>query len=278
MDMFAELNEILYAQPIDLPVFNPIAIELLHLLEGPDTDFFKVVSTIKEDQALSAHVLRMANSSSYIGRVCCDTIEKAAIRLGTHQIANLAIAASQASLHVSHHAVVHEIMQDLWLHSHACALGCRSIASMTGHQRLADYAYMAGLLHDIGKLYILKAMETICSLPNSSYCIDRELLVNLFSKLHVELGIHIMTAFHLPELYHQVVACHHAHQLESDIIIDRVLAIVKLVNFNSRRFQLDLYPTVDYFGDSSPELSTLTMDEGVLIKLEEVMLSARDSI
>lgn len=269
------LYEALYAQPINVPVFNPIALELLNLLESPETDFFTVIGTIKEDQAISAHVLKMANSTSYRGLTCCDTIEKAAIRLGTHQLANLAIAASQASLHTSHDPLVNSIMQDLWLHSHACALGCHYLASKSGHQRLADLAYMAGLLHDIGKLYLLKAMESVSHAPSCNIRLERELLVHVFAELHVEFGCRVMEQFNIPILYEQIVAHHHDHSQHHDIIVNTLAGIVRIVNESSRRFQLDLYPTIDGDTIPLPEIDAVPMTESNLAKLESIMSECR---
>lgn len=272
MTIPSRIRYTLYIQPIDLPVFNPVALDVLKLLEDPYTDILDVVRAINEDQALSAQVLRMSNSPSYAGRTRCETIKNAAIRLGARQMSNIAMAASHASLHASESPLINEIMQDLWLHSHACALGCRSVAMNTGQQAIADKAYMAGLLHDIGKLYILKAMERVGQILDLRAALERELLAQIFSEMHVELGCRVMDHWNIPPVYRDIAANHHAELYDHSNIL---LTIVRLVNFNSRNFHLNQYPTLTRQTDAGqPETSPLYMDDSVWTKLEEAMTSA----
>jgi putative nucleotidyltransferase with HDIG domain len=272
MTIPSRIRYTLYIQPINLPVFNPIALEVLKLLEDPYTDILDVVRTISEDQSLSAQVLRMSNSPSYAGRARCETIKNAAIRLGARQMSNIAMAASHASLHTSESPLINEIMQDLWLHSHACALGCRAVAIHTGQQEIADKAYMAGLLHDIGKLYILKAMERISQILDFKNVLERDLLLQVFSEMHVELGCRVMEHWNLPPVYCDIVARHHSEHSDSS---DILLAIVRMVNRNSKNFHLDKYPTLtDQTEDALPETSPLYLDDSTWAKVEEAMASS----
>lgn len=268
-----KMLEELSAQPIDLPVFNPVALDLLHLLAESDINYFKVIKTIKEDEALSARVLKMSNSPSYMGRIRCETIENSAIRLGTQQIANLAIAASHSSLHTSGNPLVDGIMQDLWLHSHSSALGCRSIAVKTSHQGFADHAYMAGLLHDIGKLYLLKAVERICSSGRPGFVLRHDMLQTIFSELHVDYGCRIMDCWNIPVIYRDIVANHHAELTDTE---DFLLAIVRLVNLSGRKYDVSRYPTNTDCCDGYPVASVLRINDAHLSDLEAVMTGVAD--
>ena len=258
--------------PIELPVFNPVALELLRLLGDPSTDIDTIVNTINEDQALSAQVLKMANSAAFSGLIRSETIKNSAVRLGTRQITNLAMAASQAALHTSNNPLVNDIMQDLWLHSHACALGCWALALKTGHKGLAAQAYMAGLLHDIGKLYILKAMERISQDMETGVVLERELILGVFTEMHVELGCRLMDHWNIPPVYRAIVADHHSEHVDSQ---DTLLAMVRLVNLNSRRLHLSLHPAVSLSEAVLPECNALRMDESVWANLEQTMIGAR---
>jgi HD-like signal output (HDOD) protein len=178
------------------------------------------------------------------------------------------MAASHASLHASENPIVKDVMQDLWLHSHACALGCKSVALSTGQQNLADQAYMAGLLHDIGKLYLLKALERIIQNGELSIVLERELLQNVFCEMHVEFGCRLMDHWNLPDIYRSVVAHHHAENFDFDNIL---LAIVRMVNFNSRNFNLSVYPTKNEATEDLPDAGPLYIDESAWEKMEAVM-------
>jgi putative nucleotidyltransferase with HDIG domain len=273
MKISNHLYNMIAQQPIELPVFNPVALDLLQLLAEPDIMYFEVIRTIKQDEALSAKVLKMSNSTSYVGRIKCETIENSAIRLGTQQIANIAIAASHAALHCSNNPLANEIMQDLWLHSHACALGCRAIALKTSHQSFADHAYMAGLLHDIGKLYLLKAVERICSTTKAGIMFDREVLHDVFSELHVEFGCRIMDCWNIPRIYRDIVINHHNEQSDSD---DFLLAIVRLINMSSKKFNVSQYPTKSPDSMTEPIFKILQLKDSYETTLEAVMTGVKE--
>jgi putative nucleotidyltransferase with HDIG domain len=255
-------------QPIELPVFNPVALELLQLLADPETEINNVIETINKDQALTIQILKMANSSAYAGRYKSETIKDSVNRLGIKQITNLAMAASQAALHASSIPVVNIMMQSLWQHSYACAIGCHSLAISTGHRELADQAYLAGLLHDIGKLYLLKAMEQISLNSDTKFELDRETLLDVFSDMHIEQGVRIMYHWGIPALYSSIVANHHAEHTDSN---DVLLTIVRLVNFNSMQYELNSFPRFIQPQDAVAEISTLQVNESALVQLEKDM-------
>jgi putative nucleotidyltransferase with HDIG domain len=258
-------------QPIELPVFNPIALDLLQLLVDPETEINSVIATINKDPALAIQILRMANSSAYAGRYKSETIKDSVNRLGIKQITNLAMAASQAAIHASSIPVVNTMMQGLWQHSYACAIGCHSLAISTGHRELADQAYLAGLLHDIGKLYLLKAVEQISLDSKTTFELDRETLLDVFSDMHIEQGVRIMYHWSIPLLYTFIVANHHADQPDPD---DILLAIVRLVNFNSMGYELNSFPRYIQPQNVGAEICMLHVSDSALTQLEEDMRSS----
>lgn len=258
-------------QPIELPVFNPVALELVQLLADHDVEISEVIETVNKDPALSIQILRMANSSAYAGRYKSETIKDSVNRLGAKQITSLAMAASQAALHASQLPMVSQAMQGLWIHSHACALGCRSLAVSTGHRELADQAYLAGLLHDIGKLYLLKAMERISLDHSNRIELDQETLLDVFSYMHVEQGFRIMDHWGIPEQYSAIVAHHHDDEIDVVLDNDPLLAIVRLVNFKSMQYDLNQFPQFFQPVDAEPEIAILSVSEEELDRMEAAM-------
>jgi len=272
MGLSLELRYDICLQPIDLQMFNPVALELLQLLADPDTDIDVIIKTIIKDQALAIQILNLANSSAYSGFAKSETIKDAVKRLGASEITNLAMAASQAALHTSSIPMVNEAMKDLWLHSYACAIGCRSLAFGIGQEKLADHAYLAGLLHDIGKLYLLKSLESISVQNPGSIEFNREALLEVFSDMHVEQGCRIMSYWGIPPVYHSIVANHHTEHFDPD---DILLTIVRLVNFNSVAYKLNPYPQFIQPEDVASEITALNVGEELLERLEADMNTSR---
>lgn len=255
MPLSLSIRRLLTTQPIDLPVFHPVALRLQHLLATPDFSMAQVVTLANEDQSLAGQILKMANSPLYIGRFRTETIKDAVIRLGAQEVCNLAMAASQAGLHVSEDRVINAFMQPLWLHSHACAMGSRWLARSAGYPQHADQAYMAGLLHDIGKLYLLKSLERLNQAGMAPAPLE-EYLLEIFEELHVEQGCRLMEHWNMPKVYYNVVANHHDENFDTT---DIVLTAVRLVNKACKLKGIGLIsdPTIDL--ETEPETSLLQL-------------------
>ena len=263
-----EIRETLILAPIDLPVFHPVALRLTLMLADPFSDISDIIKAINDDQALTMQVLKMANSSAYMGLVRVETIREAVIRLGARQVSMLAMAASQASLHRSANEVVNTVMRELWQHSIACAMGGWWVAMHSGHRSIADQAYLSGLLHDIGKLYLLKALEFTVAQWEKRITMDRQLLVEVFDEMHVEQGRRIMEYWNIAPVYTTVVEQHHAEHYDT---VDSLLTITRFVNVTSRKIGLSLSPTPFSKEMIAVESGLLDLDREQCRQLEEAM-------
>jgi HD-like signal output (HDOD) protein len=267
------IRRIISIQPIDLPVFHPIALKLIHLLSDINFTVSELEETVNEDQVLAGQILKMANSTNFIGRVKVETIKDALIRLGAHLVSNLAMAASQAALHVSSNSFVNDVMQELWFHSHACALGSRWVAMNTGHRSIAEQAYLAGLVHDVGKLHLLKSLERLVNAGMAQAALERNLLLEIFHEMHVEQGTRLMEHWNMPQVYRTVSAKHHEPDVSSD---DLVLAIVRLVNVATRTYGLSLSTEPTQPVLELPEAARLNFQQEQLVELGRVLEQSRE--
>jgi HD-like signal output (HDOD) protein len=101
----------------------------------------------------------VANSAFFSGLSKVATLKEAVIRLGAKQIASVAMVATQQNSYSFQIPEMKSFSQKLWKHSIGCALGSRWLAERAGYRNLAQEAFIGALLHDIGKLLILKVME-----------------------------------------------------------------------------------------------------------------------
>jgi len=273
MPLSLTIRRLLTTQPIELPVFHPIAIRLQQLLEIPNFTMDAVIALASEDPSLAGQILKMANSAVYMGRVRTETIKDAVIRLGAQQVSNLAMAASQAGLHESDNKLINGFLQSLWLHSHACAVGSRQLARSAGYPQHADQAYMAGLLHDVGKLYLLKALERLNRSGVAQAALEKDLLLEIFDELHVEQGCRLMEHWNMPKIYYNVVANHHDDNFDT---ADTVLTVVRVVNAACKLKGIGLIrnPGIDI--QALPETALLQLTQEELDDLFEVLDDAQE--
>lgn len=128
----------------ELPVFHTVAVKLQQLLSSRSFEIDDVIELISEDQSLSGRVLKVANSSYYAGLNKIATIKDAIIRLGAQEIANMAMLASQFEFYNSPNETLNRLMQSLWGHALACAVGAKWLTRKAGYPGMASEAFMGG--------------------------------------------------------------------------------------------------------------------------------------
>lgn len=267
------VRKLLASQPIELPIFHPVALKLQQMLSDYDFTVDEVSQVATEDQSLASQMLKMANSPMYMGRTKVATIKEAVIRLGAQQVINIAIAASQAAAHSSDNPVLDRYMKDLWLHSHGSALGARWLAMNCGMRGIADEIYLAALLHDIGKLYLIKAIERLNKAGVISSMFDDELVMEIFDAMHVEQGVRLMEHWNFPAMYCDAIREHHQEAWDP---VNKMLAIVRFVNMTCHKVGLGLKHLPDQALHLTLEAEVLDIGELQIAELEELLEESRN--
>ncbi len=268
------VRKLLASQPIELPIFHPVVLKLQRMLSNYDFTVDEVAMVANEDMSLASQMLKMANSPMYMGRIKVATIKEAVIRLGAQQVINIAIAASQAAIHESENPALDRYMKALWLHSHGSALGARWLAQTCGMRGAADENYLAALLHDIGKLYLLKSIERLVNAGVISSMFDDELIMEIFDAMHVEQGYRLMQHWNFPAMYCDVIKDHHAGEWDT---VNKMLAIVRFVNLACRRIGLGLKNEPDLALIATPEAEILDIGEFQIAELLAILEESRET-
>lgn len=253
---------------LQLPAFPAVAMKLQQALHDPNTRVADLEAMIVGDQALASQILRAANSSMYKGLQHITTIQKAIIRLGVRQVAMLAMAVSQRSLYLIRTPLLGRYIEKLWQHALASAMGSQWLARRCSYQQQADNAFLAGLLHNIGQLVILRVIDELYTgrRPNERELPEALLKEALDSNMHNAQGYVLMKRWNLPEDYCLVARDHHRELYDSNNLL---LVIVRLVDQACEKLGIGLHD-----GDSSialaatPEAQTLGMGEVTLAEME----------
>lgn len=146
---------------VDLPCFPDVVVRISHALADPSTTSDRVVTIVGAEPRLAARVLQTANSAAFnsSGKPLTD-LRSAITRLGQQMVQSTAM--SYAMQHMKNEASLRTIAQpltDLWNKSIAVASICKLVAARS--KVPADEAFLTGLLHGIGKLYIMaRAVST----------------------------------------------------------------------------------------------------------------------
>ena len=267
------VRKLLASQPVELPIFHPVALKLQRMLSSYEFTVEEVALVANEDMSLATHMLKIANSPMYMGRTKVATIKEAVIRLGAQQVINIAIAASQSAAHESANPALDRYMRALWLHSHGAALGARWLSLNCGMRGVADESYLAAMLHDVGKLYLLKSIERLVNAGVISSMLDDELIMEIFEAMHVEQGFRLMQHWNFPDMYCDVIKNHHTEEWDT---VNKMLAIVRFVNLACHRVGLGLKHEPDLFLLSTQEAAILDISEFQIAELLALLDETRD--
>lgn len=255
----------------DLPVFHSVAVKLQQMLSRRDFRIDEVIDLIGEDQSLAGQVLKIANSSFYAGLSKVATIKDAVVRLGAQEIANLAMLASQQETYRSENSIINGYMQGLWSHALSCAVGAKWLAGKSGYAGLAAEAFMGGLLHDIGKLALLKILDDIHRKGETKSAFPTPLINEVLERMHEGVGLRLMQSWSLPESYCNIAVNHHRADFDGN---DILLVIVRLANKASTKVGKSINPDAGIALISAPEAQCLGVSEINLAELEIIIEDA----
>ena len=263
--LVALLTDALDRGETDLPVFDAITLKLRKILAKADYSMTDVARTIYTDQGLTSRVLRLANSSFYAGLTPVKTINDASVRLGSDAIVNLVTTITQQQLYQSPLKVFRPIMKQLWNHALGTAVGARWLASRLGFQPIAEEAFMSGLLHDVGKLLLLKNIEKVVKSGTSEKDIPTSLIEVILADLHVPHGKRLMELQNMPTVYCEAVAKHHDPDVSGN---STVLNLVRLANLTCHKIGLGLKQDPGLMLSTSPEAFALMAKDIILAELQ----------
>ncbi|HBG05193.1 MAG: phosphohydrolase [Geobacteraceae bacterium GWC2_58_44] len=270
------IKEQLESETLNLPMFHPIAIKLQGVLAAKDFTIEQVVALIIKDQALTSQILRLANSAFFSGLAKVTTITEAVVRMGAREIANVAMLASQQNSYNSF--TIPELKnhsQMLWRHAIGCAIGTRWIAERTGYKHLAQEAFIAGLLHDIGSLLVLKVLEGILIADPEVKGVSRELTTEIMAAMHTESGYTLMQKWNLPEIYSSIVRDHHKEQSDTNCVL---LSLVRLVDNTCRKLGLGCPAEPNLMLAATFEAQGMGIKEIMLAELEIMIEDAMEMV
>ncbi|MEF3254034.1 MAG: HDOD domain-containing protein [Deferribacterales bacterium] len=141
------------AKAENIPPLPAIAQELLKLTRNDETSLKKIIDKIKTDQGFSAKILKLINSPFYALRKEITSIDQASMLIGAATIKNIVLSISIESFYQKNFSYYKMSGTELWKHSLETAVLAESIAKKL---RLdSDAAYLAGLMHDIGKIVLV---------------------------------------------------------------------------------------------------------------------------
>ncbi|MCE3262995.1 MAG: histidine kinase [Pseudoduganella sp.] len=197
----------------DLPSLPAVVMELLNSIDQEEVDIAVLAKKVSHDQALTAKTLRLANSSLFGLQVKVTTIQQAITFLGFQSTRNLITAAAVTGCFTGKLCPGFD-HRSFWRHSIATAACAKVLAR---HVRFnQDYAFTAGLLHDIGRLVLVSSFPElygeVIAYQRAQDCYTLEAERAVLGIDHVEAGLALAEHWNFSDTMRLAIAGHHEPQ------------------------------------------------------------------
>lgn len=205
------------AREAELPVLPGAAAELMSLMGSEDATAKQISDVVHRDQAIAAHVLRVANAPAYRGLSKIVSLQQAVARLGTRLLSEIALAISVKSVfHVTQHA---DLAAQKWQVALATGLVAKEIARIG--RRNVEAAFLCGLLHDFGAVVVLRT--ALLEAKAQGKVIGRAEIEGLMAELGPDVGVRLAELWDLPMRVQAAIRHHRAFALAEEHVNDAAL-------------------------------------------------------
>ncbi len=193
----------------DLPSWPDVVVRIRSALQDEECSIDHVVQLIGSEPVLAARILKMANSALISRSEPVRELRSAVNRIGFEMVRSVAISlAMEQVFHGEAASAAKPYLADLWQHSTKVA-ALAFILAKRNPRINADEAFLAGLVHDIGKLYVLMRAQ------NDSVLFDcDDALEEIMGAWHTGIGKAIVESWQLSAELAQAVNDHHMCDVE----------------------------------------------------------------
>ncbi len=187
-----------------IPSMPEVATRCLELLRDEEVDLRQVAKLVERDPVLATRLLRQATSAAAGGDSSIN-IQQAATRLGTRNVRTLILDASAQQLFRSRDQRIASTARQLWEHSLAVALLSRDVAAIQGGLD-AEAAYLAGLIHDVGKpIAAAILLEVERASDKSRFTLTADSWLTVVQGVHRTIGVALAEKWRLPDSVAQAI-------------------------------------------------------------------------
>jgi putative nucleotidyltransferase with HDIG domain len=206
--LLEQLRIALDAPGYHAPLRPTAALELVQLASDPEVRIETVRNLVLSDPLVAAQVLRTAQSAYYARGGRITSLDDAITLLGLRRLTELFLQVAVATKVFQVPGFVAP-MEELRKHSVVTASLSRSVCRAAGLSQ--DFAFMCGLLHDVGIAAILHLVSGL-----HDRCVEFEEIAPCVQALHEDAGGVVARAWELPREVARVMAGHHRCLAEDD--------------------------------------------------------------
>ena len=199
---------------LEMPTIPVVLCRVLGMVNDDSSSARQLEELILHDPALASRILKLANSAFYSFRSEVKTVSHAISLLGFTLVRSIAIGVSIFDSFTKGMKSEARLIHQLWMHSFAVALLTQEIWTPRASRKDKEFAFLCGLLHDLGKVFFFKKDPTkyspLFAVEKSET--DQDLLsyeTEFYGLNHAMVGAILARGWGLPEDLALVLGKHH---------------------------------------------------------------------
>jgi len=180
-------------------------------VNNPRGSIGDVATIISSDPGLTSRLLQLVNSAFFGFPSKIDTVSRACVILGNHQLRDLALATSVMRLFKNIPADLVN-MESFWRHSIACGMAAKILAD-AANTHSSEHFFVAGMLHDLGRLVIFQqasdeAQQVLLACAEQN-CLAYDKEKEILGFTHAAMAAELFMRWKLPPALQDAAAFHH---------------------------------------------------------------------
>ncbi len=238
---------------VAIPMLPDFAHRVIDMVSDEDVSVAQLSAVVSKDQVLASRLLGLANSAYFAAMSEISTVQEAIVRMGTAAVRTLVVTVCFYS-RMQDRNVYGDRGKPLLEHGIGTAYMSRLVAEWVETDE--EEAFMYGLLHDIGKLVILKAAYDVRR--QSGTTVPDEVLDEVMRDMHPHVGAVVLRRWRLPSMLDEPIVCHHDWQAAR--VAPKKAAITYFANRLSHRYGFGCPAVADDLA-SDPVCQELNVDQ-----------------
>lgn len=217
-----------------IPALSPTVAKIMQVANSPTSTANDLNKVISLDPVLTARILKLVNSAYFSFSERITSTVRAIVILGLNTIKNLALSSAAMATFKSTSSVSKMDMTEFWKHSLGCGVAARLLADkMKIDRNSMENYFIAGLLHDIGKIVISQYSSvpylTIINAAKEKSIPLLEAEKKALGITHTEVGNNLAEKWKLDNTLSEVISFHHEIQ-NSSLENTKLVTTISLVN------------------------------------------------
>jgi putative nucleotidyltransferase with HDIG domain len=246
----AKIIKRFYAGKIQLPVFPKIVHEIKSLMDKKEPSIEQLAEIIRKDIVISSKLVSIANSPLYRGVDKVKNLNKAVIRLGVKTANGLITALVTKDLYRSDDKNLNLLLEKLWTHSFTTACIAKRLSETLGDKN-TDKLFLMGIVHDIGKMMLIKAIADL----NPDERFESEDVQIAVHEIHTTFGAALLKRMRFTNDFLQIAEFHHWNDFSKKE--DKELRIIHLADTLANAMGFSLFNIPGHTVPQESDLETL---------------------